>query len=246
MLVSALDLANSFSAQIDGRVDVDLPVYFPTDSTFAGTVLFDADLTYDSAEGAFGVSANPRAEDKNGESIELASLFKFDPAQFSLLDQLLLGVDGVDLFLEKLQDTLDGQVLGFELPLIGDKLSQAANFIGNLRDDFIVNFRHGIESLGSLPSSGEADPVTSLLFELLGPKTIESPQGLGLLLDSDDPGTDVGPGDIRYVSNIGYPSVNPKDIFLDWDFRLGGEFKTAPASASTSASRAWAWKPRVT
>ena len=73
------------------------------------------------------------------------TLFTFDPGNLSLLDQLLLGVDGVDMFLEGLEDLLDGSIGGFKLPLVGDKLSGAADAIGDFRDGFVEGFRkaHG-------------------------------------------------------------------------------------------------------
>ena len=72
----------------------------------------------------------------------------FDPGSFSLVDQFLLGVDGVDLFLGGLQDLFDGEIAGVSLPLIGDSLSGAADAIGDLRAGFVEDFRKAIEDLG--------------------------------------------------------------------------------------------------
>ena len=92
------------------------------------------------------------------------------------LDQLLLGVDGIDLFLGGLQDLFDGELFGFSLPLIGDKLSSAADVIGDFRDAFIDDFREAIQSLANpaaaynaVVGTGQVDPVSQLLFDLLGP-----------------------------------------------------------------------------
>ena len=61
--------------------------------------------------------------------------------------QLLLGVDGIDTFLGGLQDLLDGQLGGFSLPLVGDKLSGAAAAIGDFRNGFVEGFRKTLEDL---------------------------------------------------------------------------------------------------
>lgn len=227
VLLGDLDLSTDFSAQIGGAVAVMLPVYFPTDSNRAGTVFFDANLTYDSDSGDFNASANPRAEDEGGNPIELAELFAFDPSEMSLLDQLLLGVDGVDLFLEGLQDILDGEIGGVSLPLIGDKLAGAADVIGDFRNGFVEDFRQAIEELANptvaFNEAVSADPISTILFDLLGPG------GLNLLLDSDDAGTDVTVADIRYRTNISTPGVALEDTFLDWDFKLGSTLLNAGA-----------------
>src|SRR5262249_18144286 len=171
-----------------GHAEVHLPVYFPTDSIKAGTVHFLADLAFDSGTGEFTATAMPTATDKDGNPIGLAQLFTFDPSQIGLLNKLLLGVDGLDLFLEGLQDLLDGEVFGFKLPLIGSQLSGVGDVIANFRTGFLEDFRHAIEDLAAPPSPG-SDPISKILFDLLGPK----PEGLGLLLDlNNDHVVDIG------------------------------------------------------
>src|SRR5205823_1339529 len=61
----------------------------------------------------------PTAVDKNGKPVAIGDLFKIDFSKNSLFDNLFLAVDGIDLFLGGLQDTLDGEVFGVKLPLIG-------------------------------------------------------------------------------------------------------------------------------
>ena len=145
-----------------------------------------------------------------GAPIGLAELFIIDLSQISLLDKLLLGVDGIDLFLEGLQEILDGEVFGFTLPLVGDKLSGAAGAIGDFLDGFIDNLRDAIEGLSNTSGfNGGADPVSKILFDLLGP------DGLDLLKDYDplDGETAIGIDDIIYLSNIATPGVDPANGF---------------------------------
>ena len=84
--------------------------------------------------------------------------------ELSLLDQILFIVDGVDAVLGGVQDVMDGEVLGFSMPLIGDKLAGAADVVGDFRTGFLNDFRNEVEKL--------ADPnenfVKDILFKLLG------------------------------------------------------------------------------
>ncbi len=93
-------------------------------------------------------------------------------ANLSLLDQILIVVDGVDTVLGGVQDVMDGDVLGFSLPLVGDKLKGAADVVGDFRAGFIADFRSEVEKL-AVPNQ---DGIKDILFKLLGP------QGLDLLI----------------------------------------------------------------
>ena len=77
---------------------------------------------------------------------ELSEIFTLDLRQLSLMDQILFAVEGIDTFLLGLEEVLDGEVFGFALPLVGDKLSDGAHFIGDFRDGFLEDFRRAVES----------------------------------------------------------------------------------------------------
>ena len=230
-----IDLGNDLTVAIGGSLNVGMPVYFPTESLKRGTVTVTGNLSYDTFNRKLQVSLTPGAVGPDGvTSVALADLFKFEPGNLSLLDQLLLGIDGVDLFLEGLQDLLDGTIGGFELPLVGDKLSRAVDVIADFRNGFIEEFRKAIEDLanpalafaaagiapggaGGLLAAGSVpqgvDPVSKALYRLLGPS------GLGLV-DSQ--------GDIVFDTNIRTES-NPRNIFFDWDIHMGGVLVDAGA-----------------
>ena len=54
---------------------------------------------------------------------------------------LLMAVEGLDLFFAGLQDLLDGQVFGINIPLIGDQFcGRRPASLKILRDDFIDPF----------------------------------------------------------------------------------------------------------
>ncbi len=97
-------------------------------------------------------------------------------SNFSLLDQILIVVDGVDTVLAGVQDVMDGDVLGFSMPLVGDKLKGAADVVGDLRAGFIADFRSEVEKL-AVPNQ---DGIKDILFKLLGPS------GLDVLIATTD------------------------------------------------------------
>jgi Ca2+-binding RTX toxin-like protein/outer membrane protein OmpA-like peptidoglycan-associated protein len=213
-------------------LDVDLPVYFPTESNQTGTLRLDGTLGY--TGGQLTANLIPSAVDPAGHTITLDQLFDFDPGNLSLLDGLLLGVDGADMFLGGLEDLLDGTLGDFTLPLIGDKLSGAADAIGDFRDGFVEKFRKAIEDLanpalafaeaGIGPATGTLsltaasvpqgkDPVSVLLLELLGPS------GLGFVHSAND---------IVFDTNI-QTETDPSKVFFDWDIHLSGTLADAGA-----------------
>lgn len=234
-LIGDIDFGSDLSVNVGGDLFVTLPVYFPTESIKAGTVQLDGSLGYSGGELTANLTPSAVGPDNdNPTPILLEDLFDFDPGNLSLLDQLLLGVDGVDFFLEGLQDLLDGSLGSFKLPMIGDKLSGAADAIGDVRNGFVEEFRKAIEDLanpalafaeagieavtggaGLLASSvpqGQ-DPVSKLLWKLLGPTGLR-------VLDSQS--------DIIFDTNI-QTETDPGKVFFDWRLQMGGTLVDAGA-----------------
>ncbi|MCX7893546.1 MAG: PA14 domain-containing protein, partial [Burkholderiales bacterium] len=212
-LLGSFDTA--IDAGISGSVSATLPVYFPTESIFKGNIRVGGSLGV-STGGGLQVGGTLAG----GQFIEIPpDLFSINPNDFSPLDNLLLIVDGIDGFLGLLQDTLEGDLFGLKFPIVGDQLGSAATFIADFRDGFINDLREAIATAAS-PSENF---ISQKLFELLGPG------GLNLLLDGDDPGTDVSVSDIRLTTNAATPGVAPKDVFMQWNLRLGGSLVNAGA-----------------
>jgi Ca2+-binding RTX toxin-like protein len=205
-------LGTYLDVDLGGEVSVNLPVFFPTESSHRGYVRFDAGLGY-SLGGGLQVTGDllPQAYATDGTTvIGIGELFVFDPSNASLLDNILLAIDGIDMFLAGLQDVMDGEVFGVSIPLIGDQLGGAAQFIADFREDFIGIFREEVENLTS-----PTDNIISVkLFELLGPG------GLGILLDGDDDGTDISATDVE---------LDPDDTYIQWNLRIGGPIVNASA-----------------
>ncbi|HEY4634774.1 MAG TPA: calcium-binding protein, partial [Candidatus Limnocylindrales bacterium] len=218
------DLLGNFGAAMDasltGEVSALLPVYFPTESSFRGNLEVGGALALTPEDG-LQVSGTLTGEDVVADGFLRVpdDIFSIDFSQFSALDNLLLIIDGVDGFLGLLQDLFDGEVAGFTLPLIGDQLADAADVIEDFRKDFIDGLRDAVETA--------ADPdqnyISEQLFELLGPS------GLNILLDGDDPGINVNVADIQLLTNVDEPGVEPEDVFMQWNMRLGGTLLDAGA-----------------
>jgi Ca2+-binding RTX toxin-like protein len=171
------NLSDTFSAQLEGGLDVSLPVFFPSDSIERGSVEYSVGFLLDSENGLATTGAGIEFF-KVGEpgAVEFGELFDLsgllDLGQLSLFDNILLAVDGFDLFLGGIQDVLDGEIFGIELPLIGDSLADGARFIEDLRDDFVEPFRDAVEHAETFVDDQEnpdRNIVSKLLFDLLAP-----------------------------------------------------------------------------
>ncbi|MFM8546624.1 MAG: hypothetical protein ACKODB_03250, partial [Betaproteobacteria bacterium] len=109
-------------------------------------------------------------------------------SEFSLLGMLADPtriIDGVDGALGVVQDTL-GAEFTRDIPLVGSKLGDAGNFVRDVRLGLLQDLRKKLSAEG-----GAIGIVRSSLWDLFGTG------GLNLILDSDDPGTDVSINDIQ-------------------------------------------------
>lgn len=137
-----------------GSGNLKLPIYFPTENN----KLFDLEVEIPSLAALvnhfFGENVLELEDgivfDEDSALINVTpgdSLIEFTPTIPSLLDLLLdpsIIVDGIDLGLDYLEDALRGQILGIDLPVIGDALSPAADFIEGFRGQFLTPFANTI------------------------------------------------------------------------------------------------------
>ncbi|RKZ88438.1 MAG: hypothetical protein DRR16_04890, partial [Candidatus Parabeggiatoa sp. nov. 3] len=200
ILITDLNLSENIALKFDGTLDNDgflestLPVYLLTDSMHAGDLVIKAQDFSD-------VSITGWDDIMSG----------FDFSKLNLLDQVILLVDGVDIFLEGLQDVMDGEIGGISLPFIGDGLEEGARFIEDLRNGFIDDFRTHIENA----ATPDQNFISQELFELLGP------DGLKLLQDNNGDDT-VDVNDIGLKTNINHEGLSIEQQFMEWDINLGG------------------------
>jgi Ca2+-binding RTX toxin-like protein len=231
----------------DGSASAD--VTFGVDTSVSGRKLVaDVDLSDGSSDVASTLSQNTKAKfPARFNSIDIGT-FEFSsnpglvlPGEFrsdfveeytsektNLFDNILLAVDGVDLFLASLQDLLDGEIFGFQLPLIGDQLADGARFIEDLRYDFVDPFRGAIETADETVTDFE-DPdrniVSGFLFDLLGPGGIDllkpldgvdDPQAIGDYVALDSNFTSISESFVQWNMTIGGTLWNPSaDIGFD-------------------------------
>ena len=170
--------------------------------------------------GVQGTTANAIAIDV---SDIITGISGFDFSHFSIFDNIILAVDGLDLVLESVQDLVGGQ--NFSFPLIGGDLAKAAGFIGDLRNDFISPLREAIETAKDT-AQDFSDPnkniISIFLFDILGPS------GVNLLLprvgspDTSKPGDYIGL-DTNLEDFLFNPSttLELEDTYIEWDINLG-------------------------
>ena len=221
ILLSALladPLGAGFTPSFDGSLEATLPVFFPTESTFKGDIKFEATLV-------LGPAPNYELDLQTDLDVP-PDILNVDFSQFSLFDTVILAVDTFDAFLAGVQDILDGEIFGVELPLIGDKLSEGAEFISDIRKNVVQPFKELVQT------AQESGPeiVQTFLFDLLGPGNGGSISGLGLLLDPTDldpagnptAATESDRSHIDDIVSILENLTGPiAQNFVQWNFLLG-------------------------
>lgn len=214
------DLLGNLSGSVDPSmaitVDGNLPVYFPTESMYRGDILIGGSLATSIANGIDVTGTVGSGPNNTGTDLIYVPdlILNFDFSQFSALDNLLLIVDGVDGFLGFVQDFLDGELAGMKMPLIGDKLSNAADFLGDFREEFIAGLRDMVETSNDPTANYLSQQLFALLHGDLNPD-------LNILADRNNDGN-VTIADIQLQTNIDDPGVAPKDLFMQWNLKLGG------------------------
>ena len=118
-------------------------------------------------------------------------------------------LDGLDALLGTIQEALSASVFSSKLPLVGDKLGNAADFIGDFRAGLLEDLRNQLAQNG--------DPIAlaqQAIFNALGVP------GLNILVD---PGTLAPLTDYTQVAIVcgeGAGGGGPGDVQVDFDLRL--------------------------
>ncbi len=87
-------------------------------------------------------------------------------------------LDGLDAFLGTVQNGLNDLVFSTELPLIGDGLAGAANFIEDFRSGLLASLRRAIDNAGGSAITALENAIKEAFWNTLGPG------GLDLLVDT--------------------------------------------------------------
>ena len=88
-------------------------------------------------------------------------------------------LNGLDALLGRIQDGLNEIVYNTDLPLIGNGLQGAANFIGDFRNGLLKNLRDEVNAAGGNGATAVENAIKKALWNTLGPG------GLDLLVDYD-------------------------------------------------------------
>ncbi len=155
---SSNSLRNRLEFTHDIRVDIDLPVDFPTRGQNLGTISLDIPN--------LGAVLNKIIRGQaitSGDFSFTAPDFAAEIADLNLLGSFDAIGAGIDFALGQIEGVLRGELLGIELPLVGDGLADAADFIGDLR----AEIRGAIAAYGALP--GEVfNKILTTLVDIFG------------------------------------------------------------------------------
>ena len=104
------------------------------------------------------------------------------PDVFSMLANPAVVVDGLNQVLKTLQDLLNGEIFGFDLPLIGNLLADnpVSNFIEDFRVDVLQPFANTLRQ-ANFTIEGLLGLIEQTFLDAFGP----GPSGLDILKDAD-------------------------------------------------------------
>ncbi|HEU5192826.1 MAG TPA: hypothetical protein VFX14_24355 [Methylomirabilota bacterium] len=171
------------AASVTGQVDATLPLFFPDPATpFGGA----------SPNNELRLTVNDLGNLAGSTTITSPNIAG---AQQTVVVNDNLGVvqAGLDKFLETLQDAIDKALSG-RLPLVGDSLKKATQFIDDVRDDLA----------SALAGKNTTAAVRQAIFDALDP----AKSGLLLHLgDQDDAGADVTVNDVKVITDTAGETV---------------------------------------
>ncbi|MCX2973495.1 LEPR-XLL domain-containing protein [Halieaceae bacterium IMCC8485] len=199
-----------FDIELDADLYAVLPVSFPTEGSTPKPVTISAGATQQLELGNGGEFINPEIDLLAGTADIAVDgldtlLSGFNPADQGLLDNILLVVDGVDLFLSGLQDVLDGEVGGMTLPLVGDSLADGTQFIADFRENFVDNFREGVQGFANPDEESIVDTLLTDLLAQIFPDLVVDENTVIESTNANDGG-------------------ELEDLYIQWDVNFGDQY----------------------
>jgi 6-phosphogluconolactonase (cycloisomerase 2 family) len=216
-------LAKDARVSVEGRANVTLPLYFPTqDVALGGTGSNNLVVNVNSFKGVL----NKTPGSVSITTPDLGSLLS-GLNVLGLLNNPAVLVNGLDTLLGTLQTTLNSQVVGQSFPVVGTHLQDGAQFIENFRQQVITPLRNQVGN------NTTTDLVRQVLWNTLGGGSINGSAGLNILLNdsgqtlssasqigiTSDQGTRPSLNDPLIVNDPG--TAVPGDHFVEFHVHLG-------------------------
>lgn len=185
------DFVNSGSITVTGAASVNLPLFVGTEDN--PLPIGDPNELIVSIPSLPAFIANP------GSGINFTlpdlSLFTSPPSLFLMLSDPAMVIGGLDRLLGSLQDALNGDIFGIELPLVGNLLANnpAANIIEDFREDFLQPLAQTLRQ-NNVGLDALVDLIQQTILNVFGPTgpfsgIVDPLTGIhGLLRDQNDDG----------------------------------------------------------
>ncbi len=220
--ISDFTFAGSLNASLIGQL------------SFPGLPL--APYTFDASIGGTNLTELASSIDVQIYQGTPATPFSFTAVKQSLSENfnILALVGGWDGAFDLLIDAMEGQVFGVELPFIGDKLKDQANFLRDIKDSVSANFADNAENQANGTFTNLYEDVRQDLLDAIGPNGIDLLKDLtgdnqvtidDIVIEQLNPGigfqillgNDLGQLDLPIDFDLGIPGLN-----LDIDANVSG------------------------
>ena len=193
---------------LDAAVDVNLPLFFPTETIPLGGSAVDGPDPDTIPDNVLHVAI----PDLTKVFTNTANSVQINTPDFSnlvngldLLQTVAVLVQGLDKLLQTLQAGLSSELFARSFPLVGSQLKDAAQFIEGFRTKVLDQVKLLTSAAG----------IQNALYEVFGPADGPPPAPgftlgprLGLLVDGPDAGTTVTPDDILLTTSANEITVN--------------------------------------
>ncbi|MCC6232526.1 MAG: M10 family metallopeptidase C-terminal domain-containing protein, partial [Verrucomicrobiales bacterium] len=151
-LRDGLSFLTDIEVSLEAGASAVLPLCFPTESIPVGSNRDDNGDGHPDNELVIDIPSLPALFDKLGSPVRIATpdlvglLRDFNVCDLVTNASVLL--DGLDMLLGVIQDGLQNEVLNWNLPLVGDDLARAGDFIQEFREGLLADIRLKLATAG--------------------------------------------------------------------------------------------------
>ncbi len=151
-LRDGLSFVSDLEVTLEAGASAELPLFFPTETFPVGSNRDDNGDGHPDNELVVEIPSLPDLFDGTGAPVRITTpdlaglLLNFNVCDLVTNASVLL--DGLDALLGMLQDGLQSEVLGRNLPLVGGGLGKAGDFIAEFREGLLANLRAQLAGAG--------------------------------------------------------------------------------------------------